>query len=342
MQSIIICGLGFMGTMHLQAYLGIPSARLTGVVEKRKAHARKILNKLNLKDVPVFPTLEQALAAAECTVVDICLPTGLHESFALEAIAARKALFCEKPLTLEQPSARRILEAARKARVPAQVGQCIRFWPEYQAFTDLVKSGKAGKLLSLTLQRRSCLPSHSIGNWMQDPLKAGGAALDLHIHDTDFILSLLGTPASVRSRATFDKNGPSHIFTDYHYPKGPIVQAEGGWNYPKKWGFQMAFQAVFEKGAVEYDSGSTPTLRYCPTSGSPRPLPYQEAGIGNSAISGGNLSSLGGYLNELTYFIQTLDAGKKPAIATLPQAAESLRVCLAELKSAQTQKPIKL
>ena len=76
MQSIILCGLGFMGSMHLQAYLAMPSVRLAGVVDKRKAHARKTLDQLGLTKTPVFPTLAKALASVENTGGVVCLHRG--------------------------------------------------------------------------------------------------------------------------------------------------------------------------------------------------------------------------------------------------------------------------
>ena len=333
MQKIIIAGFGFMGGMHAQVYRQLPAARLAAVVDKNKATATRAMAKLGIK-APLFADLDAALRSIPCHVVDICLPTDLHTTFALSAIKAGKHIFCEKPLALLPADAQKIATTAHAVGVAGQVGQCIRFWPEYVALRDFVRRGQAGPLRSLTLQRRSMLPLHSVGRWLLDPKRSGGAALDLHIHDTDFIVSLLGRPRAVRSHATFDGHGPSHILTTYDYP-GVAVAAEGGWNYPPKWGFQMAFQAVFENGAVEYDSGASPTLAVTLGRTAKKPLPFKEPAIGRSASGNGNISSLGGYFNELQYFIDCLEKGRLPAEATLLQATESLRVAVAELASAR-------
>ena len=154
------------------------------------------------------------------------------------------------------------------------------------------------------------------------------------------MLHLLGKPQAVSSRGTRDTTGWSHIFTQYIFP-GLVVQAEGGWNYPAQWGFQMAFQAVFEHGAVEYDSGTKPTLRVTLKDQAPEPLPFKSAGD-QAAGAIGNISSLGGYANELCYFIDCVSQGKAPAIATLDQAITSLGVVLAEVQSADTGKLVSL
>ncbi|MCU0771709.1 MAG: Gfo/Idh/MocA family oxidoreductase [Verrucomicrobia bacterium] len=340
MQSIAIIGFGFMGTMHAQIYAQLRDARLVAVVDYKKAKAKRDLAKLKL-DVPVFGTLEEMLAATDVDVVDICLPTDLHAPFAFKAIAAGKHVFCEKPLALKAADGRRIAFAAKKAGVFLQVGQCIRFWPEYQAFEVFVKSGKAGKLLSLSLQRRVGRTTYSVDDWLNDGDRSGGGALDLHIHDTDFVHHLLGKPDAVTSVGTRDKTGWSHIFTTYHF-KSVAVTAEGGWNYPVNWGFQMAFQAVFERGTVEFDSGASPTLCMSLGKGKKQPLPYRTPGAGESKTGGGNLSSLGGYYNELAAFISCLENKRAPKIATGDQAADSLATALAEIQSAATGRTIKL
>jgi len=340
MQKVAIVGLGFMGTMHAQIYKQLRNATLVAVVDKHQAKAKRDLAKLGM-EAPVFGTLEKLLQSHEVDVVDICLPTDLHASFALRAVAAGKHVFCEKPLALTKADGRKIAAAAKKAGVFFQVGQCIRFWPEYLAFEAFVKSRKAGKLLSLSLQRRAGRPAYSTEDWLNDGSRSGGAALDLHIHDTDFVHHLLGRPEAVTSSGTKDKTGWSHIFTTYHF-KNVAVTAEGGWNYPAKWGFQMAFQAVFERGAVEFDSGANPTLVATIGDLGRQPLPFETPGAGESSTGAGNVSSLGGYYNELNAFISCLERKRHPKIATGDQAAESLTTVLAEIQSAETGRTIKL
>jgi hypothetical protein len=56
----------------------------------------------------------------------------------------------------------------------------------------------------------------------------------------------------------------------------------------------------------------------------------------------GNVSDLGGYYNQLSYFCSQLRVSKKPEIATGRQALESLRVVLAEIQSASQHQAIRL
>jgi predicted dehydrogenase len=340
MQKVILVGFGFMGGIHAQAYAQIPEAKIVAIVDTLADKAREQGDKIGLQ-VPIYGSLSEALKEVEADVVDVCLPTDLHAEAVLTALAAKKNVFCEKPLTISMANATKIKAALKKSKTKFMVGQCLRFWPEYQAFEEFVKAKKAGKLLSLTLQRRAGRPGYSVDNWLNKGKRSMGAAVDLHIHDTDYVTHLLGTPKAVFATATKDFSGYSHIFTTYIY-KGVSVQAEGGWNYGTSWGFQMAFQAVFENGSVEMDSTQTPSIKYTIGNAKAEPLAVTAPNAGESKAGTGNLSSLGGYYNELRYFIDCLEKKATPKIATLEHGAESLRVVLAELKSAETGKIVKL
>lgn len=338
-QRVLIVGFGFMGEMHAQALGGIAQAEIVGIVDNLTVAAGAKASRLNLA-VPIFSDLTTALKSIQCDIVNICLPTDEHATAAIIALGAGKHVFCEKPVALSLGDAEKMRAAHVASGKFFQVGHCIRFWPEYQAFEEFMHAGTAGRLLSLTMQRRGGRPAYSVDNWLNDEKRSLGAAVDLHIHDTDYILHLLGMPEAVISRGTRDYSGWSHIFTRYIFPE-VVVQAEGGWNYPPDWGFQMAFQAVFERAAVEYDSSAKSTLRVTLTGQAPVPLPFKSAG-NEATATVGNLSSLGGYANELCYFIDCVSQGRAPAIATLDQAITSLGVVLNELQSVETGKPVSL
>lgn len=334
-MKVAIIGLGFMGGMHAQIYTALPGIDLVAVADTSVADTRKKVADLGLA-VQVFPNLQALLDGTQVDIVDICVPTNDHAQLAVAAAEAGKHLFIEKPLALTLAECATIQKAVEKAGVFAQVGQCIRFWPEYVALQEFIESGQGGALKSLSLLRRAARPAYSREDWLNDGTRSGGAACDLHVHDTDFVLHLLGRPASVFSQGTSGRSGCDHIFTSYQYDDVAVV-AEGGWDYPQHYGFSMAFEAVFEHASVSWDStsGNPPTLVL--QHQEPVPMDVRQPGPQASTTGEGNISSLGGYFNELEYFTNCLKANKAPAVATVAQATESIRVLLAELESAKTR-----
>ena len=324
MQRILLAGFGLMGRKHADVYHLLSDACVVGIVDPRGGDLGESLRASQLDGVPVFPSLASAMEEVECSVVDICLPTDLHRSIALEAFAAGKHVFCEKPIALTRNDASAMTLAAHQADRQFMVGHCIRFWPEYIELKRIVDSGEHGRLLSLSLNRRTGRPGYSIGDWVNKPDRCLGAALDLHIHDTDFLLHLLGAPEAVVSQGLRDETGWSSISTQYHY-EGRIVTADGAWNYPANWGFQMRYTAVFERALLDFDSRSVLTL----AAGEAGPV----------ALS---MPPHDGYYHELAYFIGCLERGEPVSVSTGEQASASLDLVLAEIESAATGSRISL
>jgi len=329
----ILVGCGFMGGMHAQIYNILDGVDLVAAVDKRVEEAQEKLDRLGCQ-AKVYATLEEAMEQAPCDFVDVCLPTQLHEAFSVQALDAGKALFCEKPLALSVEEADRIIEAAKRNNAFAQVGHCLRFWPEYMKLFEYHASGQGGRLLSFNMVRRGARPDFGVDDWFNDESLSGSAALDLHIHDTDIMLAMLGQPKGIHSKVTRDYSGTAHVFSLFEYDD-LIVSSEGGWNYPSKWGFQMAFQAVYEKAVLDFDSANGKGLMICQGNEEPAPMEVSKPDTGSSQSGEGNVSDLGGYFNELQYFTNCLKTGKKPEIATLQEARDAVAMALKEVAIAE-------
>ncbi|MGE9271261.1 MAG: Gfo/Idh/MocA family protein, partial [Verrucomicrobiales bacterium] len=336
-MKVAIIGLGFMGGMHAQIYTNLPGVDLVAIADLNVDGTRRKAVEMGLS-AEVYPDLKTLLTQTDFDVIDLCVPTDQHAGLAIMAAEAGKHLFIEKPLSLTLGDCRTIQKAVTKAGVFAQVGQCIRFWPEYVALKQFIDSGKGGPLKSLSLRRCASRPTYSQEDWLNDETRSGGAATDLHVHDTDFLIHLLGMPKSVYSQATRGRSGLDHIFTSYRF-EGLAVHAEGGWDYPDHYGFCMAFEAVFENACVAFNSASGEPLTLTLHDQEPVAMTVDQPGPKESTTGEGNISSLGGYFNELEYFINCLNANKAPEIATLAQATNSIRVLIAELESARTGIP---
>jgi predicted dehydrogenase len=104
----------------------------------------------------------------------------------------------------------------------------------------------------------------------------------------------------------------------------------------------MAFQAVFERACVDFDSAKAPTLSITCSDRASEPMPFTAPSAGQSKTGEGNISSLGGYYNELQHFVSSIASGRAPADATLGDARNALMVALAEIDSARTGRTVAL
>ena len=329
MLKVGIIGAGFMGEMHAQCYKAIPEkCELKALADLRNDKARLFEEKFKVK---VYSQAEELINEKDIDIVDVCLPTYLHHQYVLKAIRAGKNVLCEKPIALTVKDGKEMVAAAKKARVKFMVAQVIRFWPEYVYLKELYDRKELGNLKSISMTRLSPRPVWGWENWLQQPVKSGGAFLDLHIHDTDFCLYLLGWPEKISSRGVKTKFGWDHVFSTFTYRAGVAAAMEGGWDMPDKFPFTMAFTANFEKGTVEYNSRHNIFNIYK----SDGQIESPKLGVEMEAKgTGGNISNLGGYFKEIEYFLKYCQGEDVPSIITPQEPVESLRLVLEEMKVA--------
>ena len=306
--------------------LRLEGATLVGVRDREASRANEFSEKWGAK---VFDSAEAMINDPEIDLIDICLPTDQHAKYTVLAANAGKHVICEKPMALSLDEADSMVEAAEQAGVKFMIAHCIRFWPEYQILENYVRSGELGELQSINLLRYGAFPTYTLNNWAANPEVAGGA-MDMHIHDTDFILYLLGEPDKMSSWGSKDDRGVGHFFTTMTYGN-TVAHLEGGWNLPAGAPFSMEFRAIFSDGAAIYRDGKLTIYRDGHEPFTPEVAAMEASG------AGGNLSSLGGYYNELAYLVDCIENDKPVEVATPQSSRQSLAYVLDEVEQIESK-----
>ena len=331
--NVAVVGLGFMGVTHLRAYLDTPGANVVAVCDAVRLPVNGVLQGVagNVKKtddidlgpkVKVFRRIEDVLAEPEVELVDICTPTPLHPEQAIAALKAGKNVFCEKPMARTSAAAREILKTQESARGFLMPAMCMRFWPGWSWLKQVVEEKRFGKILAARFRRLSEMPGWSKqGTYGSGGADLGGALFDLHIHDTDFVQFLFGRPERVFSTGVVGSSGSvDHVVTQYLYPGGPLVYAEGSWLLAK--GFNMAYTFHCERATIDFDLGR-----------GPEPLQVTEMGQAPQAMK---FDGPDGYGQEVRYVVDCARQGKKPVIVTARDGLSALEICEAEEKSVRT------
>ncbi len=115
--------------------------------------------------------------------------------------------------------------------------------------------------------------------------------------------------------------------------KAKAVAAEGAWDYSPSFPFCMEYRVKFEKATVVFNSGNNPALVVYPNEGG-QIVPEIKNDFDDSNDIGGNISSLGGYYNELKYFTERLNLGLPLEVAPLSEGVKSLELVLREIEMA--------
>jgi len=152
---------------------------------------------------------------------------------------------------------------------------------------------------------------------------SGGALLDLHIHDTDFVQFLFGRPQSVFSAGVQrSKDSIDHVVTQYNYRGGPAVYAEGGWLLFGN--FNMSYTVLCERATLDFDlSRGADTLI------------VTEQGKKTRVVKSGGGD---GYIGEMRYMLEAIQTGKAPKVVTAQDGLSAVQICEAEAKSVRSGK----
>jgi predicted dehydrogenase len=200
----------------------------------------------------------------------------------------------------------------------------MRFWPQWEWVKKAVVEKRHGKVLSATFRRVASMPP----GWYKNGEISGGAALDLHIHDTDFVQYLFGMPKAVYSRGyTMTSGELDHLTTQYQFDDVPHVTAEGGWTLAQGYGFTMRYTVNFEQATADYDLGREKS-----------PLMLLHEGKADVI----DLGPEHGYVRELRYFVDCVKNKRKPAVVTADDGVRSVKIVEAEVQSVRSGNVVKL
>ena len=332
MLKVGMVGFGFMGHMHTQCYIASGEAQIVALCDVDPAKRDEAKEKFNCN---TYATIDEMLSKEALDIVDICVPTYLHEEMVVKAAPVVKNIMCEKPMSNSVEACENMIKATKENNCILMFGQVIRFWPEYQVVKNIIDSKEYGEVQYISAQRRSAFPT-SWENWYADEAKSGGAALDLHIHDIDYINYIFGAPKAVFAQGTPGPGtGINGLCTQLIYGDGRRANAEGILHLKKDFPFNMNMLIQLDKASIKLNLADSPSLVvYLEDGGEIVPeLPKVE--VGQSTETSGNISDLGGYFLELKYFIDCVKAGKKPEILTPEDAMLAVKVCLAAIKSSK-------
>jgi predicted dehydrogenase len=280
--------------------------------------------KLDMSVVKAFRTAEELFADSTIDAVDICTPTSSHLPLAMGALAAGKHVLIEKPLARKSAEAAELLAAASKSDRIVMPAMCMRFWPGWSWLKAAIDSGRFGRVLSARFRRVAEAPRWGRDHFFKGA-DSGGALLDLHIHDVDFIQFLFGKPHSVYAKGHTRVSGAiDHVLAMYEVDGGAVVSAEGSWAMAPGYGFSMSYTINFERATVDFDpSRAAEPLRL----------------IENGEAKKMEIEAGDGYMGELRYFLDCIAEHRKPSVVTLEDAVSALRICEAESASIETGRP---
>ena len=325
---IAVIGVGRIGRMHAELLARrVPGAAVSALYDAHTESARSVGEELR---VPVAGSVAELLASDDTDAVAICTSTDTHAELIVAAAQAGKAIFCEKPVSLDLAEVDRALAAVEATGVPFQIGFNRRFDPAHQSVRDAVADGSIGDVQLVRISSRDPDPP---------PLayvrSSGGIFLDMTIHDFDMARYVTGSEVvdvhargAVRVDQSFAEadDVDTAVITLAH-ENGCLTAIDN--SRRAVYGFDQRVEAFGSRGMAASENPLAHSGVLHTADGTRKPsLPYfyLERYVPS-------------YLREWEAFVGALAAGREPPVTTA-DARAPLVIGLAAWRSLREQRPV--
>ena len=170
-----VLGAGHLGKIHLRLLNQSERYELVGFYDPNQEQAQKVVAEFGYT---YFDSIDKLIEVVE--VVDIVTPTLSHYECAMKAIAAKRHIFIEKPITSTVEEAEEIYRLLETNHLKGQVGHVERFNPAFLA----AKS---------SIENPMFIEVHRLAEFNPRGTDVS-VVLDLMIHDIDVLLSVVHSP----------------------------------------------------------------------------------------------------------------------------------------------------
>jgi myo-inositol 2-dehydrogenase/D-chiro-inositol 1-dehydrogenase len=184
------------------------------------------------------------LIESDVDVVLLATPPAFRPEHFAEAIKHGKHVFAEKPVAIDAPGVRKVLDAAKKAKeknLCVVSGFCYRYDYAKRAFFDKLKGGQIGDVLSVTTTRNGGQlwnkpklaewtdMEYRLKNWLYYSWLSGDFICEMMVHSLDLMSWAMGDKTPVRATGTGGRqvrveeiygNVYDHFAIEFEYANG--------------------------------------------------------------------------------------------------------------------------
>jgi myo-inositol 2-dehydrogenase / D-chiro-inositol 1-dehydrogenase len=329
MFDIAVLGAGRIGQVHAHNIAAHPELRLKYVFDPRAASAEDLARRTG---GAVARELDEVLADPAVAGIVIASSTDAHLDQCVRAVAAGKAVLCEKPLDMDLQRARQRREALGGGDVRLMLGFNRRFDPHFATLKRRLEAGDAGTLETLHIISHDPAPP---------PLSyiqvSGGMFKDMSIHDFDMARWLLGEePVEVFVYASSLVDPAIGAAGDVDTAKILLRTATGkicviSNSRRSGYGYDQRIEAFGSRGQLRADNVLESSVSA-----------WGEAGMASSALQNFFLHRYAeAYRRELDHFVHILRGDVAPSVGYHDGVA-ALALAEAALASAQSGKAVAL
>lgn len=203
-----VLGAGRIAQRFVAELSSTGAATVSGVASKDRARAARLA--CAAPGAEAFDSYAALLADPRIDAVYIATLHPQHEELIVAAASAGKHILCEKPLTIDGPTAEAAVYAAAAAGVALVEAMMYRFQPQTQALRRVLERGSIGTPLHVSVSCAFAAPFEP-GDRLFDKEQGGGAILDVGCYAMSFARMVAGWVLRDDAAEPSELHGGGHL-----------------------------------------------------------------------------------------------------------------------------------
>jgi predicted dehydrogenase len=333
-------GVGSRGTALLRNFLDAKLGDVVAVCDVKEEHARRaaaLVTGAGQKEPKLIPEWKKLLDEKDVQAVVAAIPCDLHAACYLDAIAAGKDLYGEKPMCLTPEDCDRVVKAANGSKQVVQIGFQRRADPRFIEPMRLIHGGELGDLVEGRIMWSNSWGP--LGDWFGKRARSGDWMVEQACHNWDVInWACRGLPVRAMGlgrTGLYKVFQPDRDVHDYYsavveYENGVIVNILHSWVAPGQNGkFTQAFNDEYTrlngvKAGIDFNTG---VIAYRKELNIPDKVAHSATGPVNNTKLG------------LEAFADSVKTRKAP-VATVEHGRDAVLACLLVREAVYQKKPV--
>jgi myo-inositol 2-dehydrogenase/D-chiro-inositol 1-dehydrogenase len=320
-----VIGVGAMGRIHARHLASrVPGARLVAVADVDDLAATAVAEELGGQ---AYERDSDLLTDPAVEAVVIATPRAFHKQLVIDAAAAGKHLFCEKPLASTVEECTAAMAAAETAKVKLQIGFHRRFDASFSEVHDTITAGGVGALRTMHMTSRD--PEPAAGNASRSP---ADLILETSIHDLDMarylsaseIVEVYAAPVAAEEAGSLEG-----VLLQVRMANGVVATIDN--HLHSAYGYDQRVEAFGTGGMVSIGNETPHRATVSSRSGVVEPLPLRFFEERYDAA----------YTAELAAFARCIAEGSEPAV-TGADGRAAVAAALAALRSLEKGTPVRV
>jgi len=330
-----IIGTGGVSEEHYRGYLR-SGAEVFAIAEVNERLLRRRRREWEVRHA--VRDFRELLQMEEVDAVSVCTPNSWHHPMTLQAAAAGKHVFCEKPIAMSLELAREMVDACRRAGVKLQVNHRLRASQAAARARKILADGGVGKLTFIRLrQAHDWAGAERVADSFGKRDQAGGGTLlDNGVHLMDLLRYFGGEVSEVFARLAtlkFDVEVEDTAVVSVRFASGALGAVECAWTAT---GWEEGFWLYGTCGALEYTNrvgrNVEPVLYHARRDGTRHAWQCADVDEYRFGTENTHAQSVAAFLAAIR--------DDAPVLCTGEDGLEAVRLVLSAYESAEADRPV--